>query len=606
MGTQSYEATAGPPATPVEPHTRFNPMPTPMLRAVRLAAAALLLVPAACDGARAIPTLPGTEVPSQPAAPVIVVPEDPGPADVRFEIDAGTRTPISRFIYGVNSYHEWKGIDLPANLTLGRQGGNRSSAYNWENNASNAGSDWSYSSDSHMGGGEVPGEAVRPRVAGTLGKGAAMIVTVPMLGYVAADKKGPTGRDEAGAAVRLATRFKESRPRKGAAFSMRPDTTDRHVYQDEYVWWLSQTFPEAKTDPTRPIFYQLDNEPDLWHLTHEEVRSKVDGKHQLLTYDEMVKRTVEYAGAIKDVVPGAQTFGPGVATWSGVTNLGRWPTPDPVAGTSDFFDYFLKKMRAAEEAHGRRFLDVLTLNWYAEAKGDGRRVIDDYAPNTPAMVQARIQSPRSLWDPAYDEGSWVSRVIGGPIRLLPRLREKIAAHYPGTKLAITEYYYGGGGDISGGIAQADVLGIFGREGVFAAALWPHASLGAFGNDGNRAYAYIFGGFRMFRDYDGRGGSFGDLGLAATSSDVVKSSVYASADSRDPGRVVVVAINKTDAPLRAGITVSNHRALRTAQVYTLTSASPLPQRQADLPLSLRNALAYTMPPMSVTTLVLTEK
>ena len=44
---------------------------------------------------------------------------------------------------------------------------------------------------------------------------------------------------------------------------------------------------------------------------------------------------------------------------------------------------------------------------------------------------------------------------------------KIAAHYPGTKLSISEYNYGAGGDISGGIAQADVLGVFGREGLFS-------------------------------------------------------------------------------------------------------------------------------------------
>ena len=39
------------------------------------------------------------------------------------------------------------------------------------------------------------------------------------------------------------------------------------------------------------------------------------------------------------------------------------------------------------------------------------------------------------------------------------------------KIAITEYNYGGNNHISGAIAQADVLGIFGREGVFAANFW---------------------------------------------------------------------------------------------------------------------------------------
>ena len=579
-------------------------MSLPLQRAARLLPVLLLLAPAACDGARLLPTEVGKTEPQQ-QYPAVPTPGDPGPADVRFEINAANPTPISRFIYGMNAGEGWKGIRLPAGVTLLREGGNRYSAYNWENNASNAGVDWHFSNDGYLGGGDVPGEAVRPTVARALASGAAALVTVPMLGHVAADKSGPTGHDEAGAAVRLATRFRESRPRKGAAFSLRPDLTDRYVYQDEFVWWLNQTFPEARNDPARPIFYQLDNEPDLWSGSHEEVRHKVNGRPNLLTYDELVRRTIEYSAAIKDVAPGALTFGAGFGTWSGAMNLGRWPSPDPVAGNADFLDYFLGKMREAEQAQGRRLLDVVDVHWYPEARGDGRRISADFATSTPGEVQARIQAPRSLWDPGYNEGSWVSEVLGGPIRLLPRLREKVAARYPGTKLAIAEYFYGGGADVSGGIAQADVLGIFGREGVFAAALWPHANLAVYGGDPNRAYGYVFGGFRMFRDYDGRGGAFGDLGLAATSSDAVKSSVYASLDSRDPGRAVVVAINKTGAPLRAAITLSNARLFRSTEVYTLTSASPEPQREADLALSQRNAVVYTMPPMSVTTLVLRE-
>ena len=29
-----------------------------------------------------------------------------------------------------------------------------------------------------------------------------------------------------------------------------------------------------------------------------------------------------------------------------------------------------------------------------------------------ALVRARLQAPRSLWDPSYDERSWVNEVIG--------------------------------------------------------------------------------------------------------------------------------------------------------------------------------------------------
>jgi hypothetical protein len=521
-------------------------------------------------------------------------------ADVRFTIHSAVTSPISPFIYGSNFYEKgWSGARPPDNLTLSRMGGNRLSAYNWENNASNAGSDWRHQNDGHLGGGSKAGEAVRQRVQGAFDRGAGIIVTVPMMGYVAADKDGRMSTDAATLATRLATRFRESRPRKGSAFSTQPDPNDRYVYQDEFVWWLDRTFPQARTDARRPIMYSLDNEPDIWHETHEEIRGKVDGRENPLTYGELVEKTVAYATAIKEVVPGAVVFGPALATWSGVESLGR-SAPDPVAGSADFLDYYLEKMREAERVHGRRLLDVVDVHWYTEIRLGGKRVNDDSVEQTPEMIEARMQAPRSLWDPSYDERSWVNRVVGGPIQLLPRLREKIATHYPNTKIAITEYYYGGGSDISGGIAQADALGIFGREGVFAATIWP---LGRPTSDPDRAFAYISGAFRMFRDYDGEGGTFGDRSISATTTDAVRTSVYASTDTAHPERVVVVAINKTGQPLRAGITLSHPRAMTRAEVYTLTDAAPGPVRQADVPLARPNALTYTMPAMSVSTLVL---
>src|SRR6185436_7835768 len=99
----------------------------------------------------------------------------------------------------------------------------------------------------------------------------------------------------------------------------------------------------------------------------------------------------------------------------------------------------------------------------------------------------------SLWDPSYVETSCISQDAGvGAIRLLPRLREKIAAHAPGTRLAMTEYNYGGGAHISGGLAQADALGIFGREGVFAAAFWSTAS----------SEPFVDAAFAVYCNFDG--------------------------------------------------------------------------------------------------------
>ena len=541
-----------------------------------------------------------------------------GPSAVTFSINAATTYPISRFIYGMNFVTDiggpyagrspWYGATPPAGVTLNRMGGNRMTAYNWENNFSNAGSDYNYENDNYLDQSTAPGHAVGSRVSATLARGAAMIVTVPMLGYVAADEAGPLDIRDADRARRLATHFKVSVPSKGAPFTLTPSTSDAHVYQDEFVNWVKTTFPSAVSSATQPIFYELDNEPDDWQLTHQEIQSNYGDNPntpRIQTYNGYIDTTILYARAIKKVTPKALVFGPAVATYTGVLTLGRYPTPDPAYGTRSFFDVYLDRLNTAGARYGRRLVDVLDLHWYSAAGAGSNEITNDYATQSAAMVRARLQAPRSLWDPSYDERSWVSSTTGGPIKLLPRLQSEIAAHYPGTKLAITEYYYGRAGDISGGVAEADVLGIFGKYGVFAAALWPQAGVWAapYGGSGAKAYAYAFGAFDMFVNYDGAGGRFGDVGMAASTSDSVNTSVYAS---RDPaGRIVVVAINKNTSPTLATIRVAASAILRTAQVYRLTRVSPNPTREATLPVSSQNTLSYSMPAMSVSTLVLSN-
>jgi mannan endo-1,4-beta-mannosidase len=309
-------------------------------------------------------------------------------------------------------------------------------------------------------------------------------------------------------------------------------------------------------------------------------------------------------------MPGALVFGPAVATYTGIVSGGRYTNrwyDDPKYGRQNFLDVYLDRMRQAEAANGKRLLDVLDVHYYPAA-GDGRNEIGaDRATQSDSMVGARLQAPRSLWDPTYVEGSWVSGVTGGPIRFLPRLREQIAAHYPGTRIAITEYFFGRAGDISGGIAQADVLGIFGREGVFAATLWPNADESAtpYNGDGSKAYAYAFGAFNLFLDFDGAGSRFGATGVAATTSDVVTSSVYASLDGQN--RVVIIAINKNKTgSSTATLNVSDPRSLtRVAGVYRLVDGAPVPVSVPASGVTVRggNSFSYVMPPLSATAIVL---
>ena len=83
------------------------------------------------------------------------------------------------------------------------------------------------------------------------------------------------------------------------------------------------------------------------------------------------------------------------------------------------------------------------------------------------MQLRRNRSTRSLWDPAYVDETW----INDRVQLVRRLRNWVNAYYPGTAIGITEYNWGAENHINGATTQADIYGIFGREGLDMAARW---------------------------------------------------------------------------------------------------------------------------------------
>jgi hypothetical protein len=511
----------------------------------------------------------------------IIEPGSPTGADVTFEIRSDRDYhAISPLIYGLNSTDEI----ATTGQSVVRSGGNRLTAYNWENNASNAGSDWQFQNDDYLvmdaANPDAPGEAVRGLIQTSHQNGAAALLTVPNVDYVAADKDGGGDVRNSGADY-LSTRFKRNQASQGAAFSLTPDTADDVVYQDEFVNWVKTTFA------TGGALFDLDNEPDVWSGTHAEIHPNP------VTYAELVERNARFATAIKDTWLEAKTLGFVSYGWSGYVNL-----QDASDANGDFINYYLDQMRAAESTAGRRLVDYLDLHWYPEARGGadadangGVRITEQ--DSSAAVVEARVQAPRSLWDASYTENSWITRwSTNGPIRLIPLIKEKIAAHYPGTELAFSEWNFGGGTHVSGALASADALGIFGREGVGLACNW------GFGAE----QTYMRAAFRVYRNFDGNGGHFGDTSIAASTSDVVASSVYASLMATAPGEVVIVAINQRASALRAAFRVAHTTAYSRADVYTLTSSGPQVTPAAPITAAATNAFLLNLPAQSVSVVV----
>jgi hypothetical protein len=432
-------------------------------------------------------------------------------ANVLISVDSSSAgTPISPLIYGVSIADEATLTALGA--TVNRWGGNPSTRFNWANgHAWNSARDWEFRNGNF---GAPSGSAADNFVATTRAAGAVALITIPSIGYVA--KNDDNGTQSVGvpaqggpplapgssaiagydpAANRNRTSV-PSFPTKPGPSVLSPPADSQAVYQDEWVHQLVQKFGAA---PKGVGYFAIDNEPDLWSSTHTDV-------HPVrMSYADMLSNYEQYAVAVKAQDPRAFLLGPDVSGWTAYqySDLDRGTDnfathADRAAhGGQPFLPWWLGQVAQADKKRGARSLDLLDVHFYPQAAG----VFSDAAD--PATQAVRIRSVRSLYDPNYTDESWIAT----PVELIPRLKQWITQQYPGTGLAITEYNWGGEKDASGGVALAEVLGIYGRENVDLATYWPYpppdSPVGAV--------------FRLYRNFDGHGATFGDVSLPVKSS-----------------------------------------------------------------------------------------
>ena len=360
-------------------------------------------------------------------------------ANVTITITPAQTKPISPYIYGLNFYSGVTGA--PPQLTFDRAGGNRWTAYNWETNASNAGSDYLYENDDYLTSSTVPAEAVRSFIAGDQSNSLASLITVQLQGLVAGDENGPVSVANPPDLSRFKQVVDQKSTVSGAPFTITPPTTDANVFMDEFVWALDQKFSGMGifgANPTHPTFVSLDNEPELWNSTHLEVQGP-----NPVTSDDYIAKTITLTEALKNQFPNMVIFGPvhygfqGIYNWQGELSA----TPN---GANWFPDKYLTALNTASASYGKPLVDVYDFHWYAEEyDSNGTRSLDLTGTTlTDAQVQLIVQSPRALWDPTFTDSTnsnpWIYEELGnGPIKLLARLQAKINAEFPGMKISIT-------------------------------------------------------------------------------------------------------------------------------------------------------------------------
>lgn len=433
---------------------------------------------------------------------------------------------ISPYIYGINSELMYEEV----NAGSIRAGGNRYTAYNWETNFSNAGSDWNQISDTYFQQNASADEknlygfpAINLSRQCESKNNAYSIMTLQLAGYVAADDKGEVTQNE----TAPSDRWNKVELVKGEEFSLEPDLNDGTVYMDEFVNYLVKTLGDSSTK-TGIKAYSLDNEPAIWNGTHPRVHPEQTG------CEEIVEKSITMAKAVKEIDSGAEIFGPALYGFNAYTTFQGAPDWNDISLMNEdyrwFIDYYLDEMKKAEDECGQRLLDVLDIHYYTEAKGEcGERSCSHYKEK--GCVEARMNSTRTLWDETYREDSWIADSGTDLIPILPNIQQSIDKYYPGTKLAITEYNFGGDFDISGAIAEADALGIFAKYGVYCANLFA----------GNAPYQIA--AINLYTNYDENGNGFGDT-LVSCESENMEVTGYASIDGDEEDVVKLVVMNKS--------------------------------------------------------------
>lgn len=476
----------------------------------------------------------------------------------------GKTIPISPYIYGHNDHNYLKN----ANMTFQRQGGNRFTGYNWENNASHAGEDWEHSSDSNLSPSLLPGKVWIDFINQGKIRGTKSIVTLQMAGHVAADRNGPVLVTE----VAPSSRWKEIRNYKKSSLNTQPDTSDGFVYMDEAVHFLVQKFGRAIDGGV--FGYSLDNEPCLWSSTHPRIHPVKP------TYSEVLSKSISLSTIIKNHDPSAKVWGGVLYGWNSYTD-GAW---DELNGTW-FIDQFLRDMATQDKILGKRLLDVIDIHWYPESRGDGKRIVFE-GGITRGSIEARLQAPRSLWDTTYTENSWIAKhVTKGPIVLLPELHRRISESYPGTYLSISEWDFGETSHWSGGLACADALGVFGREKIYSASPWGELGI------------YASKAFELYRNYDGKNSTYGDLAISASSSNNTLASVFASLSSQNNSNLNIIVINKSYLSTIATFQLQGSHTYREASVWGFDAHCPeITNRKRNFNIN-SASFQYDLPPHS---------
>jgi len=509
------------------------------------------------------------------------------------------RHAISPYVYGVNFPSDTSYI-ANSGATFVRWGGNSSSRYNWQNFNTNSANDW-YFQNRQMSSTALYNDS-RTFISGFVDAGASPLMTIPMLGWVSKDSSSYSysvatfgaqcgvnpylADDGNGLKTDCATNITGVDPNvTSVPFLDSPKAGDPagSVYLSEWMSALSPLWGSAHH------FYDMDNEMDIWSTapnggTHHDIHPAAT------SYNEMRDTFLAQSRALKSIDSKAIRFGPVSCCWWFYFNGANNNDKAAHAGI-DFMPWWLNEVFWSDLDANTRSLEVFDFHAYPDTP--------DTSSYTLAQKQAlALRIGRDFWDPTYVSESatinqpWVTQLQPDrtiPFRL-PRIRGIVNSIYP-SLISVTEWNvaFAGESDFSTALADADILGILGRERVYAASRWTAAD----------PSVPAFQALKMYRNFNGTHGTFGGTSIAAPNTgDPDLFSSYAGLLSS--GEMTLVLINKDPANSVVASLSTPGFTDYSVKTYQLTQASPTTIVATP---AAKWSPTVTLPPYSLTLLLI---
>ena len=479
-------------------------------------------------------------------------------------VDATSQlTPISPDIYGV-AFASDSADDSYKVAALDRWGGDAEESYNWQKDMNNSGGDWNCAT--YAGSGNGTDTFVRANKSRNLNT----LMTIPIAGWLSnvatstdSTYSAQLGQNLSfcnypqladGGLLSSGTCCKAIGTQESILVDKGSNNLDTS-FMSNWVSHLVSTFGSAANGGVK--YYQLDNEPDNWQGLRQDiypalyppgtncmdysVKIASGNESGVSPNDDIMNRSVAYAAAIKNVDATAKVLFLSVMNPDDMINLlrtecgvGSWGNGMAVPYTAD------KSYAMAVMAKGKQYEDA-----------NHQRIFDCLDSHYPGSAQ-------EMWTNTFS-----------------RFRGWINSTYPGTGVCVSEYNVANdASDPTATTKEADYLGTFGVMGIRVASYW--TTLSPKDSNNNHVHSYAYNAFAMFRNYDGLGGTFGDVSVGAASS-YASVHAYAATDSASNPTTIWIMIVNTGPSAQSSMTVTlnNFVAGSSVKVYqSVSGAAPV--------------------------------